>query len=196
MSCDHYVRGQYVDYGDEPGVAADSTVETFVAATLFIDSWRWAGVPWHVRAGKGLAAAATEAIVELREPPRLLFDENGGEAPHRNLIRFRMGRNDGVTFTVQAKMPGATLDSQDIDLRCDFAAALGERRDAYERLIDDAIEGSSRRFARQDEVEQTWRVVQPAIDRPGAVFPYTRGSWGPAEADTLVEGETWFEPLQ
>jgi glucose-6-phosphate 1-dehydrogenase len=188
------VRGQYVGYRDEAGVAADSSVETFVAARIDIDSWRWAGVPWYVRCGKGLAAAATEVVVEFREPPSLLFDEAGGPAPHRNLVRFRLGKNDGVTFTLQAKTPGQHLDSQDVDIAVDFAAALGQRREAYERLLDDALAGSPRRFARQDIVEQTWRVVQPTLDSPGAVHPYFRGSWGPAEAERILHGDTWFVP--
>ena len=197
ISCQHLVRGQYDDYLTEPGVAAGSTVETFAAVRLFIDSWRWAGVPWYVRAGKALGQAATEAVVELRKPPRMLFDEAGGEPPRANLIRFRLGKQDGVTFTVQAKTPGPNLDSEDVDLSCDFAAALGERREAYERLIDDALEGELRRFARQDEVEETWRVVQPALDSPGPVYGYKRGSWGPAEADALVDGDGsvgWHAP--
>jgi glucose-6-phosphate 1-dehydrogenase len=188
------VRGQYVGYRDEAGVAADSSVETFVAARLDIDSWRWAGVPWYVRCGKGLAASATEVVVEFREPPSLLFDEAGGPAPHRNLVRFRLGKNDGVTFTLQAKTPGQHLDSQDVDVAVDFAAALGQRREAYERLLDDALAGSPRRFAREDIVDQTWRVVQPALDNPGEVHPYFRGSWGPAEADRVLRGDTWFAP--
>ena len=191
LSCQHMVRGQYEGYCDEPGVAADSQVETFAAVRLFIDSWRWAGVPWYVRAGKGLAQNATEAVVELKKPPRMLFDEAGGDAPKANLIRFRMGKHDGVTFTVQAKTPGPNLDSEDVDLSCDFAAALGERREAYERLIDDALVGELRRFARQDEVEETWRVVQPALDEPGPVHPYPRNTWGPEAADALVDGGTW-----
>jgi len=197
ISCQHLVRGQYEDYQTEPGVAAGSTVETFAAVRLFIDSWRWAGVPWYVRAGKALGQAATEAVVELRKPPRMLFDEAGGEPPRANLIRFRLGKADGVTFTVQAKTPGPNLDSEDVDLSCDFAAALGERREAYERLIDDAIEGELRRFARQDEVEETWRVVQPALDSPGPVYSYKRGTWGPVEADALVDGDGgtgWHAP--
>jgi glucose-6-phosphate 1-dehydrogenase len=188
------VRGQYVGYRDEKGVAADSDVETFVAARLEIDSWRWAGVPWYVRCGKGLAESATEVVVEFREPPNLLFDEAGGPAPERNLVRFRLGKNDGVTFTLQAKTPGQHLDSQIVDVSVDFAAALGERREAYERLLDDAIAGLPRRFAREDIVEQTWRVVQPALDAPGALHPYFRGSWGPAEAARVLRGDTWFEP--
>ena len=100
----------------------------------------------------------------------MLFDEAGGDEPKPNLIRFRLGKSDGVTFTVQAKTPGPHLDSEDVDLSCDFAAALGERREAYERLLDDAIDGELRRFARQDEVEETWRVVQPegSLSRQGS----------------------------
>jgi glucose-6-phosphate 1-dehydrogenase len=188
------VRGQYVGYRDEPGVAADSTVETFVAARLEIDSWRWAGVPWYVRCGKGLTSAATEVVVEFREPPSLLFDEAGGPAPQRNLVRFRLGKQDGVTFTLQAKTPGQHLDSQNVDVAVDFAAALGERREAYERLLDDALAGLPRRFAREDVVEQTWRVVQPALEAPGPVHPYFRGSWGPSEADRILGGDHWFTP--
>mgnify|MGYP000591348088 CR=1 FL=1 len=189
------VRGQYVGYRDEPGVAADSTVETFVAARLEIDSWRWAGVPWYVRCGKGLTSAATEVVVEFREPPSLLFDEAGGPEPQRNLVRFRLGKHDGVTFTLQAKTPGQHLDSQNVDVAVDFAAALGERREAYERLLDDALAGLPRRFAREDIVEQTWRVVQPALDNPGPVHPYFRGSWGPSEADRILGGDQWFQPV-
>jgi glucose-6-phosphate 1-dehydrogenase len=189
------VRGQYVGYRDEPGVAEDSSVETFAAAKLEIDSWRWAGVPWYVRVGKGLAAAATEAVVEFQSPPRLLFDEAGGPPPDRNLVRFRLGKQDGVTFALQAKTPGPHLDSQEVDISVDFAAALGERSAAYERLLGDAIAGSPRRFARQDVVEQTWRIVQPIIDDPGEVHPYFRGSWGPAEAERLLgDGDHWYAP--
>jgi glucose-6-phosphate 1-dehydrogenase len=195
LSCSSVVRGQYAGYLDEPGVAAGSTIETFAAMRFEIESWRWAGVPFYARAGKGLTANATEAVVEFREPPSLLFDENGGPPPGRNLVRFRLGRDDGVTFTLQAKTPGQTLDSQDVDVRVDFAAALGDRRDAYERLIDDALAGNPRRFARQDIVEQTWRVVQPALDDRPPLFGYERGSWGPAEADTvLAPGDHWFTP--
>jgi glucose-6-phosphate 1-dehydrogenase len=189
------VRGQYRGYLDEPGVAPHSNTETFAALRLDIDSWRWAGTPFYVRAGKGLGVSATEALVEMKEPPRLLFDEAGGPPPGRNLVRFRLGSNDGVTITVQAKTPGEALDSQPVDLAVDFAAALGERKEAYERLIGDAIAGNLRRFAREDIVEQTWRVVQPALDHPGPVHPYERGSWGPAQANALIgNGSWWHDP--
>jgi glucose-6-phosphate 1-dehydrogenase len=188
------VRGQYVGYRDEPGVAPDSTTETFAAARLEIDSWRWAGVPWYVRCRKALAKSATEVVVEFRDPPRLLFDEAGGPVPSRNLVRFRLGSQDGVTFTLQAKTPGPHLDSQNVDVAVDFAAALGERREAYERLLDDAMAGEPRRFAREDVVEQTWRIIQPALDTPGPVHPYFRGEWGPSQAERILEGDTWFDP--
>ena len=192
---DALVRGQYVGYRDEPGVVPESTVETFAAARLEIDSWRWAGVPWYVRVGKALAQSATEAVIELREPPRMLFDEAGGPAPARNLIRLRLGKHDGVTFALQAKTPGPQLDSQEVHINVDFAAALGERQDAYERLLGDALFGSLRRFARQDIVEGTWRVVQPALDHPGPILPYFKDSWGPADADDiLVNDDIWFPP--
>lgn len=195
IQCDQMVRGQYVGYRDEDGVADDSSVETFAAVRLEIDSWRWAGVPWYVRVGKGLAENATEAVIELREPPRMLFDEAGSPPPERNLIRLRLGKNDGVTFALQAKTPGPSLDSQEVDVDVDFAAALGERQDAYERLLGDALVGSLRRFARQDVVEGTWAIVQPALDEPGEIFPYFRESWGPSEADHILEpGDHWYPP--
>ena len=192
ICCDRLVRGQYRGYLDEQGVAAGSTVETYAAARFEIDSWRWAGVPFYARAGKALAGAATEAVIELREPPRMLFDEAGGSSPGRNLIRLRLGKRDGVTFTLQAKTPGPHLDSQDVDISVDFAAALGERSEAYERLIDDAMAGNPRRFARQDMVEQTWRIIQPALDDPGPVHAYERGSWGPIEAEAMIDDGQWL----
>jgi glucose-6-phosphate 1-dehydrogenase len=197
LDCTTLVRGQYIGYRDEAGVAPDSQVETFVAARLEIDSWRWAGVPWYARVGKGLAQAATEAVVELQSPPRLLFDEAGGPTPERNLVRLRLGNNDGVTFQLQAKTPGPQLDSQSVNLSVDFAAALGDRREAYERLLGDALVGSPRRFAREDAVEQMWRIVDPALvpENCGPVYPYAVGSWGPQEADgVLADGDSWFLP--
>ena len=189
------VRGQYVGYREEEGVDPESTVETFAAVRLEIDSWRWAGVPWYVRVGKALAMSATEAVIELHQPPRLLFDEAGGPPPGRNQIRLRLGDSDGVTFALQAKTPGPNLDSQEIDVQVDFAAALGERQQAYERLLGDAIAGSLRRFAREDVVERTWEVVQPALDQPGPIHPYFRASWGPTEAGrVLCDGDAWQLP--
>ena len=189
------VRGQYEGYTDEPGVAPDSTVETYAALRLHIDSWRWAGVPFFVRAGKAMTTTALEAVIELREPPRLLFaGGTDGPVPHANLVRFRMGRDDGVTLTMQAKAPGPMITTRPIDLGVDFAAALGLRREAYERLLADAIAGDPRRFAREDNVEESWRVIEPAIDHPGPIYRYPRGSWGPPEADHALDGGHWHNP--
>jgi glucose-6-phosphate 1-dehydrogenase len=197
VDCKHLVRGQYEGYRDESGVTPRSEVETFAALHLEIDSWRWAGVPFYVRAGKALHASAVEAVVELRQPPRLLFQGRDTAPVGPNMIRFRLGARDGVTMTVLAKQPGTFAVAQAIDLSVDFADALGERREAYDRLLDDALRGDARRFARVDAVEEAWRIVQPALDECGPVHPYARGSWGPAEADQIFreEGDRWHPPL-
>ena len=189
------VRGQYDGYCNEQGVAPTSTVETYAACRFEIDSWRWSGVPFYVRAGKGLAANALEALIELRAPPRMLFVDPNLPCPHPNVIRFRLGTGDGVTLTVQAKQPGRELVSQPVDLDVDFTASLGDRGEAYERLLDDALDGNARRFAREDGVENAWRIVQPVLDDPGPIHHYQRGSWGPAEADRILAGHHWHEPL-
>ncbi len=190
----HVVRGQYRGYLDEPGVAAGSTVETYIALRVHLDSWRWAGVPFFIRAGKALATTGTEAVVELREPPRMLFTSPNGVRPQPNLLRFRLGSRDGVTFTVQAKHPGDQPETCPIHLNVDFASALGHRPQAYERLLLDAIDGDARRFAREDSVEQAWRIVAPILDLPDRPAPYDRGSWGPPEADRVVAGDRWHQP--
>ena len=195
LDCENLVRGQYEGYRQDEGVAPDSDVETFVAAKLEIDSWRWAGVPWYVRVGKGLAESASEAVIELQAPPRLLFDEAGGPTPERNLIRLRLGKHDGVSFSLQAKTPGPDLDSQSVEVAVDFAAALGDRREAYERLLGDALIGSPRRFAREDVVEQQWRIVDSALADPEPVHLYRMGSWGPRSANRILEhGDKWHPP--
>lgn len=187
------VRGQFGGYLDEPGVAAGSSTETFVALRLDIDSWRWAGVPFLVRAGKCLAATALEAVVEFHCPPKPLF---AGAAcdPQPNVVRFRLGEDAGVTMTVQAKQPGPTIVTRPVDLRVDFDTALGERQQPYERLLADALDGDARRFAREDMVEQAWRVVEPALSNGGPAHPYPCGSWGPGTADRIPAGGRWYEP--
>jgi glucose-6-phosphate 1-dehydrogenase len=188
------VRGQYAGYLQEPGVGPASTTETFVALRFAVESWRWAGVPFYVRAGKALATTALEATVELCPPPKMLFLGDQGASPEPNLVRFRLGVNDGVSVWVQAKSPGRKDVTHPVELSVDFARALGHRQEAYERLLADALDGDPRRFAREDMVEEAWRIVQPALDDPGPAYPYERGSWGPAEADRLMPSGHWFEP--
>jgi glucose-6-phosphate 1-dehydrogenase len=191
----HVVRGQYRSYRDEPGVARHSDVETYVALRLEIDSWRWAGVPFFIRAGKALAATATEAVVEFQPPPRLLFADPQHAAPLPNQLRFHLGKNDGVTLRVQAKDPGERMVSRPLDLAVSHQAVFGERPQAYERLLGDAMEGDARLFARQDGVEEAWRVVGRVLDAPCPVELYEGGSWGPPAANALWNARGgWEEP--
>ena len=193
IDADQLVRGQYVGYREEPGVAADSDTETYAALRLDVDSWRWSGVPFYVRTGKGLPTTALEAVVEFQAPPRLLFCGAHGHQPEPNVLRFRLGADDGVTLRVQAKEPGARMASHPIDLGVDFGSVLEARQDAYERLLDAAIEGDTTRFAREDGVEQAWRIVEPALQPPNPAVPYERGTWGPGVANgVLSDGQVWY----
>jgi glucose-6-phosphate 1-dehydrogenase len=188
------VRGQYRGYREEEGVDPASAIETYVAMQLEIDSWRWAGVPWLIRAGKNMALSGTEAVVRFHAPPRLLFSPQGVE-PEPDEIIFRLSGEEGVTIHLSAKAPGEELKTRGVDLDVDFDKALGTRRDAYERLLEDAIEGDARRFARADAVEEAWRVVQPVLHHPGPLRHYEKGSWGPAAADVLAEAYGgWHDP--
>ncbi|MGH9111191.1 MAG: glucose-6-phosphate dehydrogenase [Acidimicrobiales bacterium] len=190
------VRGQYRGYTDEPGVEAGSDVETFVALQLEIESWRWAGVPWLVRTGKNLPVHATEAVVTFVEPPRLLFAKAGSMRPQPNRLRFRLGQDDGVTLQVQAKAPGDDLVSRPVDLEVSYEKLFPHRQEAYQRLLEDAIDGDHRRFGRADGVEEQWRIVQTMLDNPPAVELYRRGTWGPPSAETLAAPTGgWVEPL-
>lgn len=189
------VRGQYRGYNDETGVAGGSDVETYVALALEIDSWRWAGVPWLVRTGKHLPVTATEAVLTFAAPPRLLFTK-GSSRPQPNRLRFRLGRDDGVTLQMQTKQPGDELVSRPVDLEVSYGTLFPHRQEAYQRLLEDAIEGDHRRFGRADGVEEQWRIVDTVLADPPPVELYRKGTWGPAGADMLaapVGG--WIEPL-
>ena len=182
------VVGQYVGYLDEKGVAPESTTETFVATRMFVDSWRWAGVPFSLRAGKHLPGSATEAVVELRRPPRLLFAGQQAGVPEANRLHFRLGHSDGVTLSVQAKVPGREMVTQEVGLDVDFDDALGQRREAYERLLGDAMRGQRHRFAREDTIDEEWRIVDPLLDRDSRPLPYYKGTWGPEGVDDIAGG--------
>ena len=188
------VRGQYIGYRDEPGVAKDSDTETYCALRVHVDSWRWAGVPFAIRAGKGLAATVQEAVVELRQPPRLLFADTT-HTPEPNVLRFRLKPDDTITLEMQAKLPGSRLLSERVDLDVAYEEALGgEGPEAYVRLLGDALAGDQRLFARQDMVEAAWRVVDPVLEKHAPALPYARGSWGPAESARMVPGQRDWRP--
>ncbi len=180
-------RGQYDGYRSEDGVDASSNTETYISLRTEIDSWRWAGVPWYVRAGKGLAATVTEAVIEFKRPARLLFADEACE-PHPNHLRFRMKPDDCITLDMQAKKPGAALLSRSVPLRVMHDADALDGYDAYERLLDDALDGDARLFARQDGVEAAWRIVEPVLEHHDPVEPYAVGSWGPAGAVGPTDG--------
>jgi glucose-6-phosphate 1-dehydrogenase len=190
------VRGQFRGYRDEDGVDPQSDVETFVALRMEIDSWRWAGVPWLVRTGKHLPVTATEAVVEFNAPPRLLFSPPGSRAPHPNHLRFRLGKDDGVMLHLQTKAPGDELTSRPVDLEVSFDEVFGQRQEAYQRLLEDAMVGDARRFGRADALDEQWRVFERVLDDPSPAVLYRQGTWGPSEADTLAAAVGgWHEPL-
>lgn len=187
LSPEQMVRGQYHGYLGERGVAEDSNTETFAAVRLEIDSWRWAGVPWIIRAGKGLASTVTEAVVEFVRPPRLLFAA-AESPPGPNRLIFRTKPDVEIHMSLQAKTPGPTMTSGPIDLHLQHNRTPG--RDPYDRLIGDALRGDQTLFARQDEVMEAWRVVNGLLDDESPVIPYEQGSWGPEEAEMLL-GTDW-----
>lgn len=180
------VRGQVAGYLDEKGVAEGSTTETFAAMTLEIESWRWQGVPFYIRAGKSLSETVTEAVVEFRQPPRMIFAE-GDVCPEPNRLKFRMKPDNNITMSMQAKVPGLEMIARSVDMAVDYEEALGgDGPDAYERLIADGLVGDERLFARQDGVEEAWRIVEPLLDLPDVPIVYEPGSLGPAEATRVA----------
>jgi len=181
----HYVRGQYRGYLDVDGVAPGSETETYCALRLEIDNWRWSGVPFFIRAGKSLPFTVTEVRVVFNTTPWLGFVPKDTPRPEPNQLVLRIGPRPGARLRMQAKdADGPFLRPVQLDM--EFAEFGGEGPTAYEVLLDAALRGVSRHFARQDAVEETWRVVQPLLDSPPPVEVYEPGSWGPAAADDLV----------
>ena len=185
------VRGQFKGYRQEPGVAADSQVETYAALALQIDSWRWSGVPIFIRAGKCLPVTATEVVVDLQPPPANVFGDQAPEQP--NHLRFRLGPDVAIALGAHSKRPGPVMTGQDVELY--VAQQQGDDMDAYEVLISAALIGDTAHFAREDEVEAAWAIVDPLLTGAAPVSLYTQGSWGPAEAERLLHGPCgWHNP--
>ena len=177
------VRGQFEGYLDEAGVASDSDTETFVAMKLFIDNWRWAGVPIYLRTGKKMPETVLEVIVEFKQPPRALFGKSAA-----NQVRFRLGVHDGVDISLQAKKPGTKLVTETVDLSVEFVAEFGDRQGPYERLLRAAMLGDHFRFTRIDAVLASWQILEDLLKNPNPAINYEGGSWGPAEAEDLIPG--------
>ena len=180
------VRGQYEGYLDVEGVAPDSQTETFVALRLFVQSWRWDGVPFFIRAGKCLEAKVTELRVILNSPPAVGISKKRA-VPKADEIVIRIDPEGGASILLEAKQPGEESLRQ-VDLELLFEEELGDQPGPYERLLGDALAGDPEHFAREDMVEETWRIVQPLIDDPPDVVPYKPGGWGPEESSHLTTG--------
>jgi glucose-6-phosphate 1-dehydrogenase len=181
----HYVRGQYDGYREIEGVAGDSTTETYAALRLEIDNWRWSGVPFFIRTGKRLPTTQTELRLVFERPPRLGFGITGPEGPEPNQLVVKLDPSTGIRLVVDAQ-PADTVNPERINLDMEFAEQGGEGATPYEVLLHAAMVGNSKRFTRQDSVEEAWRVMQPLLDAPPQVHGYEKGSWGPAVADALV----------
>jgi glucose-6-phosphate 1-dehydrogenase len=188
------VRGQYDGYRHTPGVAADSTTETYVALTLYIDNWRWVGVPVYLRAGKALPVTVVDVVLVLRPPQRALFSGPGHRPPPPNRIRLRLQPDAGMTITLLAKRPGGGDVATEVPVSVDFRTVLGAAEQPYERILADALAGDPTHFARMDNLEEAWRIVGPALDMQTTPLPYPVGSWGPPAADKLP-GETGWQSL-
>ena len=188
------VRGQYRGYRGERGVTADSNVETFTALRLYIDSWRWSGVPFLIRAGKALATTATEVHVSLHHPPKQLF-EPAPSAERGNYFRFGLGPGQvRIDLGARVKANGPLMRGEHVDL--EFCSRSNDLMNAYERLLGDAMQGDATLFARQDGVEAAWRIVEPALHRGDVPEPYEPGTWGPSSAERIAaDVGGWHQPV-
>jgi glucose-6-phosphate 1-dehydrogenase len=191
---DDLVRGQYAGYRNEPGVATGSDVETFCALRLFIDSWRWDGVPWYLRSGKYLADTATEVLVEFKSPPQRLFADAATATGHANYLRFRISPGSAIALAARVKRAGKEFIGDQRELYL-VEEQPGEES-PYERLLGDAMAGEGALFTREDAVEAAWAAVDPVLKTHHRARPYKRGSWGPKEADALIARDgSWHNPV-
>ncbi len=193
LQMDDMVCGQYAGYRKEPGVAKNSGVETFCALKLFIDSWRWEGVPWYLRSGKCMAATAAEVLVELKPPPQKLFDDSAPTDGRANYLRFRLSPNSAVALAARVKRAGKEFVGEQCELY--LLDEQPEVQTPYERLLSDAMAGDGALFTREDAVEAAWAVIDPVLGLPRPVYPYKQGSWGPKQADALIAADgKWHNP--
>ncbi len=194
------VRGQYLGYREEPGVAPDSQTATYAALRLFVDNWRWSGVPFYLRSGKALAARVTEIAIEFRRVPHLLFPIPADTSIPPNVLSLCVQPDEGIHIRFETKVPGAGMRTRSVHMQFDYARDFGGHAlpDAYERLLLDAMQGDASLFARADEIELAWDLIdriQQQWDRDSqdTLAFYARGSWGPTSADDFIgrEGRAW-----
>ena len=187
------VRGQFKGYRNEPGVSPDSQVETFVALCFYIDNWRWAGVPFYIRAGKCLPVTATEVFVSLKNPPHSVFGD--GASRHPNYFRFRLNPDFVISVGARIKAGGEAMVGDEVELVAHEDSA-DYRLLPYARLLGDALRGDLTLFNRQDAVEAAWRIIQPVLDQVPPLFEYEPNTWGPSKADSIAKNiGGWHNPL-
>ena len=193
-------RGQYEGYRNEPKVDSHSSTETFVAMKLMVDDWRWAGVPWYLRTGKKMGSKATEIAIQFNRVPHLLFAKTAVEELEPNVLTIRIQPDEGIDLSFGTKVPGPEVNVSTVDMEFDYEADFGSGSpEAYERLLLDCMLGEATLFARSDEIEQAWEIVDPILEhwssggRPGM---YPQGLWGPPASDELIrkDGRRWREP--
>jgi glucose-6-phosphate 1-dehydrogenase len=189
----HVVRGQYRGYRDEPGVSPTSTVETFAAVELRIDTWRWADVPFFIRTGKRMAATVTEVMVQLKKPPRDIFGEH---IPCADYFRFRLGPEVTIAVGMRVIRPGAAAGEMMAGQDTELVASEDPAKETlpYERLLGDAMRGDQSLFARQDAIEAQWRIVDPVLGDAAPLYLYEPGTWGPSETERLAPA-CWRTPV-
>ena len=193
LDASRVVRGQYHGYRDSPGVAENSQVETYAAVRLYVDSWRWADVPFLIRAGKCMPVTSTEVVVEFRRPPRELFGELVPSLSSH--LRFRLSPDVVIALGLRVKVAGERMAGEDVELV--ITRQPGEVMTPYERLLGDALRGDPGLFGRQDAIEAQWAIVDPVLGDSTPVYEYARGTWGPREAGRIVEGDDgWIDPVQ
>ena len=188
-------------YHDEEGVAPDSKTETYVAAKFLVDNWRWAGVPFYLRTGKRLAKRVSEIAIQFRRAPHMFLPDGKASRPRSNVLVLRIQPDDGLALRMEVKVPGPGMRVRPVDMSFMYKEAFGGASpDAYQRLLLDAMRGDSTLFTRTDEVETAWALVTPMLEEQQnnrADLPtYPGGSWGPPEADALLEqdGHRWRKP--
>ncbi len=187
------VRGQYAGYRQEDDVAKNSDVETFCALRLFVDSWRWEGVPFYLRSGKYLPVTATEVLVELKVPPQRLFEDSVPKTGRSNYLRFRCSPESSIALAARVKLPGKEYIGEEQELY--LCEHLAGQEAPYERLLSDAMAGDGALFTREDAVEAAWAVVDPVLTKHSKARVYKRGTWGPKEANKLfAAGDSWHNP--
>jgi glucose-6-phosphate 1-dehydrogenase len=194
------LRGQYDGYRQEEGVPADSETETYAVLKLLVDNWRWRGVPFYLRSGKGMSCRSTQIVIQFREPPHLLFNNSNQKTPEANRLVIQIQPGEGIQLHFQSKVPNQDMKMRMSELDFSFDQNETEKSDAYQRLLLDAIQGDASLFARSDEVETAWQIIDPIIKAwrsPAApkLMIYEPGLWGPIESRAWIEsqGRSWFD---